>query len=108
MFNVHRVPVPIMAGPVTTLLVLLCPTVILSKQVIQMTPKLRKQGYHRDINLSEVIAEGVVDSPASYGRLCEANPACHSVMLIGQLCRMFQTSHCLVSTIYHLQVYYNM
>ena len=88
-----------MAGPVTILLVLLCPTLILSKQVIiQITQKLRKQGYHKDINLGKVIAEGVVDSPASCGRLCEANPACHSVMLMGQLCRMFQTSHCPVST----------
>ena len=88
-----------MAGLVTTLFVLLCPTLILSKQVIiQITQKLRKQGYHKDINLSEVIAEGVVDSPASCGRLCEGNPTCHSVMLTGQLCRMFQTSHCPVST----------
>ena len=73
----------------------LCIASVFSKRhVIKSTRALRQQGYHGDIDLGEVIAEVMVDSPEACGRLCEQNPVCHSVMVMGQMCRMFSTSHC--------------
>ena len=72
-------------------------SVVAKHHIIRLTAKLRQQGYHGDITLGEVIAEALVDSPAACGRLCEDNPVCHSVMLAGQLCRMFAASQCPVS-----------
>ena len=70
-------------------------TLVLSKEhIIQITPTLRQLGYHRNIDLGEVIAEDVIDSPEACGRLCIENPDCNSIILIGNLCRMFPTSHC--------------
>ena len=79
-----------------------CVVFVISKQyVIRLTQKLIQQGYHEDINLGELDAEAVVDNPAACQRLCQENPACHAVMLVGKLCQMFPNSHCLVS--YHMQ-----
>ena len=60
--------------------------VFAKRHVIQFTTKLRQLGYNRDIDLGEVIAEAMVDSPAACGRLCEAHSTCNSVMLVGNLC----------------------
>ena len=53
---------------------------------------MREQGYHRNIALGEVIAEAMVDSREDCGTLCQEHPVCQSVMLVGQLCRMFGAS----------------
>ena len=83
-----------------------CMTLALFKQhIVQLTTKLRQQGYHRDINLGEVIAETIVFSPEACGRKCEANPFCDSVMLVGNLCRMFATLHCPVGQTVCLYIY---
>ena len=75
------------------LLVFVCP----KRHVIRLTPELWKQGCHREINLGEVVDEAMVDSSKACGRLCEENPVCDSVMLMGKLCRMYTTSHYPVS-----------
>ena len=69
------------------------------KHVIEVTPKLEQQGYTGDIELGEVINEAIVDSPAACGILCEESSTCHSVMMVGKLCRLFPLKHssCLVS-----------
>lgn len=67
------------------------------KHVIKLTPKLRRQGYHRDINLGQVVGEATVDSPEACGKACLENAACNSSMLMGRLCRMFSSSTCPVS-----------
>ena len=72
-------------------------SVISKHHIIRLTAKLRQQGYHGDIALGKVIAEALVNYSAACGRLCEDNPVCHSVMLAGQLCRMFAASQCPVS-----------
>ena len=59
------------------------------KHVIRLTQSLARQRFEEDIDLGEAISEKVMDSPAACGQLCQANPACRSVMLMGQLCRMF-------------------
>lgn len=83
-----------------------CVTLALSKQhIVQLTTKLRQQGYHRDISLGEVIAEAIVLSPEACGRKCEENPFCESVMLVGKLCRMFATVHCPVGQTVCLYTY---
>ena len=69
------------------------------QHVIKVTPKLEEQGFAGDIELGEVIDEAIVDSPAACGILCEKSPTCHSVMMVGKLCRLFplKNSSCLVS-----------
>ena len=63
------------------------------KHVVKLTPKLDQQGYKKNIELGEVIAEAMVDSPEACGRLCEENSACSSVMLTGQLCMLLPLLH---------------
>ena len=72
-------------------------SVLSKRHVIRLSPKLRQQGYYSDIDLGEVTAEAMVDSPEACRSLCKDNSACHSVMFMGKLCRMFSISHCLVS-----------
>ena len=62
------------------------------KHVVRLTPKLDQQGYQGDIELGEVIAETIVDSPEACGMLCEEHSACSSVMLTEQLCMLFSLS----------------
>ena len=64
--------------------------VISKRHVIRLTQKLRQHGYHEDINLGELDAEAMADYPAACQRLCQENPACRSVMLVGKLCKCFQ------------------
>ena len=59
------------------------------KHVICLPPYLSQQGFYDYIELGKVVAELVVDSPAACGQLCQANPACCSVVLMGQVCRMY-------------------
>ena len=70
-----------------------------SRQVVRVPQGLRDQGYQDFFDLGEVVGEHVVDSKAACGRLCGENPACHSVMFMGQLCRMYaaQIFKCAVS-----------
>ena len=70
-----------------------------TQHVIEVTPKLEQRGFTGDIELGEVIDEATVDSPAACGILCEESPTCHSVMMVGKLCRLFplKKSSCLVS-----------
>ena len=63
------------------------------KYAVKLTPKLDQQGYKGNIELGEVIAEAMVDSPEACGRLCEENSACSAVMLTGQLCMLFPLLH---------------
>ena len=63
------------------------------KHVVKLTPKLDQQGYKENIELGEVIAEAMVDSPEACGRLCEDNSPCSSVMVTGQLCMLFPLLH---------------
>ena len=58
------------------------------KHVIRLSPCLSQQGFYDYMELGEVVAEHEVDSLVECGQLCQANPACRSVMLMGQLCRM--------------------
>ena len=82
----------------------MCIILALSKQhIIQITPKLRQLGYHRNIDLGEVIVEGMINNSRACGRLCEQNSACHSVMLVGNHCRLFHMSQCPVSMNYYTQ-----
>ena len=71
---------------------------VAKKHVIRLNDSLRDQGFQEDIDLGEVVGEQVVDSKAACGRLCGENPACHSVMLMGQLCRMFGYQNCPAQT----------
>ena len=66
------------------------------RHVIKITPGVWIQEYHRYIDLGKVFAEAMVDSPEACGRLCEENPVCASVILVGKLCRLLTKSHCLV------------
>ena len=66
--------------------------------VIPLTQNLKDQGYEEDLNLGEIIAEQLVESPVACGLLCEGNPACKSVMMVGQSCRMFGQTACRVGT----------
>ena len=71
--------------------------VLSTRHVIRNTQTLRQQGYHAGIDLGDVIAEAVVDSREACVGLCERHTACKSIMLIGQLCRMFSPSTCQVT-----------
>ena len=62
--------------------------------VIRLTSKLQRQGFYKDLELGDVISEAVVDSPGKCGALCQQNPACHTVMMMGQLCRLFAEKQC--------------
>ena len=59
------------------------------QHVIKVTPKLEQQGFAGDIELGEIIDEAIVDSAAACGILCEESSTCHSVMMMGKLCRLF-------------------
>ena len=76
------------------LLLLFLPFVLLQRHVIQLTSALRQQGFTTDIDLGEIISEAVADSPEACRTKCETNAACQSVMLVGQLCRMFAPPTC--------------
>ena len=69
------------------------------KHVIRLTQNVARKGFEEDLDLGEVISEKMVDSPVACGQLCHANPACRSVMLMGQLCRMFGQLMLPVSTL---------
>ena len=60
------------------------------RHIIRLTENMVQQIFDEDIGLGEVVAEQVVNSQEACGQLCQANPACRSVMLMGQLCRMFR------------------
>ena len=64
-------------------------TALAHKEVTHLPPYLSQQGFYDYIELGEVVAEQVVDSPAACGQLCQANPACSSIMMMGTLCRMY-------------------
>ena len=59
------------------------------RHVVRLTHKLKEQGFEEDLDFGEVVVEQKVSSSAECGQLCQAHPVCHSVMLLGQLCRMF-------------------
>ena len=81
-----------------SLILYLCIICVISKHhVIRLTSKLRERGYHRDIDLGQVIDETIAHSSVDCQRLCKETSACHSVMFFGKLCMMFSTSYCPVS-----------
>ena len=85
----------------TITLILINPQTFSAKyNVIRLTQNLEDKGFEEDTDLGELVAEQVVDSPAACGQLCQANPVCRSVMLMGQLCRMFGYAHeCPMTTV---------
>ena len=89
--------VPTMIICIQEIVIVLCVVhLICAKQqvIIRNNHKLKQLGFNEDVNLGEVVAEQVVDSPAECGNLCNESLACGSVMLMGRLCRMFAPVKC--------------